>query len=341
MQQRSDDVRKRYLRATGDWSHKLKSMRTQIAIIMPVKNAAPWLEECLDSVLAQNFKDWELIAVDDHSNDSSTDILKAYSEKDTRVTWMSNAGNGIIDALQCALDHSTAPFITRMDADDIMPGDKLDTLWNLLEQREDTVVTGKVEYFSDREISEGYRSYEHWLNDRCEQQDHWKWAYRECVIASANWLTHRDNVVIQPDTYPEDYRLVLHWYQQGLGVKASNRITHRWREHPERTSRTSKHYAQEAFFKLKLEHFLRTARDLNRPLAIMGKNKKAKLCKQILSKNGADYTLIDMENLHQLSELDGPQVLVAVYPQDVILRDGIIQLMESFGLEAGVDWWWV
>lgn len=316
-------------------------MTPLVSIIMPVKNAAPWLKECLHSILNQDMEAWELIAVDDHSNDDSWRILEAFSERDPRIQCVKNTGSGIIDALHVALQLASAAYITRMDADDLMAPHKLQTFWELLQQQKDVVVTGKVEYFSQNEVSEGYRNYEHWLNERCDALDHWKWMYRECTIASANWMTHRDNVVLEPGVYPEDYHLVFHWYAKGLNVKASDGVTHHWREHPKRTSRHSKHYAQAAFFELKLDHFLHRERDSNRALAVMGKNKKAKLCTRFFKAQKTECTIIDMERLYLLSELDRPQVLIAVYPTEELMRQGIVQLMDSFGLEMGVDWWWV
>ena len=54
---------------------------SQISILMPVKNADQFLEECLNSIVQQSFSDWELIAIDDHSTDSSYEILGEYQKK--------------------------------------------------------------------------------------------------------------------------------------------------------------------------------------------------------------------------------------------------------------------
>ena len=56
-----------------------------ISILMPVKNTAPFLNECLDSIINQSETDFELIAIDDHSTDESHSILNEYSIKDKRV----------------------------------------------------------------------------------------------------------------------------------------------------------------------------------------------------------------------------------------------------------------
>lgn len=59
-------------------------MKPFFSIIVPVYNVAPYLHECLDSVIAQTFTDWECLCVDDGSTDDSGAILDEYAQKDPR-----------------------------------------------------------------------------------------------------------------------------------------------------------------------------------------------------------------------------------------------------------------
>lgn len=305
---------------------------------MPVKNAAPWLIDCLDSVLAQQFERWELIAVDDGSTDDSLAILQSYAEQHDRMFVFHNHGNGIIAALNTAMEHAQAPFISRMDADDVMPTDKLQLFYDRLSFGDCDVVTGLVQYFSSSPVSEGYRAYEQWLNERCQNGDHWQWVYRECVIASANWLCRREFVEIKEDVYPEDYELVFQWYRHGLRIGSVNDITHHWREHPSRTSRTSRHYQQRAFYELKTRHFLSMDRDPSRPLVVLGKNQKTKLLRSLLPQQlGVIY--LERENISALENIKNPQVLVAVFPTEKE-RKQLSQWLQGLGLTMGVSWWY-
>ena len=97
---------------------------------MPVYNAAHWLEACLESIINQTHTNFEVIAVDDFSTDNSLEILKKCSQQDDRIHYYQNSDKGIIPALQLALSKSTAELITRMDADDIMPPQKLEWLYD-------------------------------------------------------------------------------------------------------------------------------------------------------------------------------------------------------------------
>jgi glycosyltransferase involved in cell wall biosynthesis len=95
-----------------------------ISILTPFKNTEIYLAECIDSIINQSYSNWELIIIDDHSTDSSYELVENYAKNDERITLLKNNGTGIISALKLALEHSKGDFITRMDSDDIMPKQK-------------------------------------------------------------------------------------------------------------------------------------------------------------------------------------------------------------------------
>lgn len=160
-----------------------------ISVLMPVRNAGPYLSACVQSILDQSYTNWELIAVNDHSADDSAEILKEYALKDSRIKWFNNAGRGIIDGLRMAYAKSQGNILTRMDADDLMSADKLDCMHGLLKQvGQGHLVTAYVEYFSANELGEGYQKYAEWLNQLSEQGNNFQEIYKECVIPSlAGW----------------------------------------------------------------------------------------------------------------------------------------------------------
>ena len=98
------------------------------SIIIPVYNVAPYLRECLDSVLVQTFKDWEAICVDDGSTDGSEKILDEYAAKDSRFRVIHQANAGVSAARNKALEVVSGEWFLFLDGDDIFRIDALEVL---------------------------------------------------------------------------------------------------------------------------------------------------------------------------------------------------------------------
>lgn len=95
-------------------------MNTRFSIIIPVYNVVPYLRECLDSVLAQTFPDWEAICVDDGSTDGSGAILDEYAAKDGRFRVIHQKNAGVSAARNAALDVANGDYLVYVDADDLI-----------------------------------------------------------------------------------------------------------------------------------------------------------------------------------------------------------------------------
>jgi len=251
-----------------------------ISIIMPVYNAQAYLVECLESILKQKLMDWELCAVNDGSTDESLSILQDFAIRDNRVRVFDNPDKGLIEALRLGYRRSYGEFITRMDADDLMPPDKLETLLRNCVMYDKTVATAKVKYFSDVGISDGYRRYAEWLNSLVDQKNHWDHIYKECVIPSPCWMMRRKDFnaigAFDPDRYPEDYDLAFRMYAFGLKVFGEDDVLHLWRDHAQRSSRTDEHYSDNRFLDIKLHYFLSLEAKDDRPIALWGAGAKGK-----------------------------------------------------------------
>lgn len=96
------------------------------SIIIPVYNVAPYLRECLDSVLAQTLTDWEAICVDDGSTDGSGAILDEYAAKDKRFRVIHQKNAGVSAARNTALDTAKGEWLIFLDGDDILRADGLE-----------------------------------------------------------------------------------------------------------------------------------------------------------------------------------------------------------------------
>lgn len=321
---------------------------------MPVKNAGLYLTECLNSILEQEEPLWELIAVDDHSTDDSVAILKHFEQQDNRIKVLQQEEVGIIPALQNAYKEASGNFIHRMDADDIMPTNKLSALKAaLIESGPGTVCTAWVKYFAANGVSDGYFQYEQWLNQLCKENAHWKELYKECVIASPCWLLFRSDFercgAFNSPIYPEDYDLVFRFFKAGLSVKSVPQVLHLWRDHSERTSRNHEHYQQNAFFEIKLHYFINLHYDPKRPLVIWGAGKKGKIMARLLqekkvpfqwvsnnpNKNGKEIYNQLMASFESIATQNNPQIIITVAQRDA--KSEIIRFLDGLSLKEGYD----
>lgn len=91
-----------------------------ISIVIPVYNAEKYLRACLDSMLAQTYKNWEAICVNDGSSDNSAQILEEYAAKDARFHIINQPNSGVSTARNTGMRQTTGKYIYFMDADDIV-----------------------------------------------------------------------------------------------------------------------------------------------------------------------------------------------------------------------------
>ena len=100
-----------------------------ISIIIPVYNVENYLRSCLDSVLSQTYKDFEVLMVNDGSTDSSGTICQEFAERDSRFHYFEKENGGLSDARNYGLDRAKGHYITFLDSDDFLFEDLLEKLY--------------------------------------------------------------------------------------------------------------------------------------------------------------------------------------------------------------------
>ncbi|SEQ02339.1 Glycosyltransferase involved in cell wall bisynthesis [Lachnospiraceae bacterium RM5] len=101
-----------------------------ISIIVPVYNLEKYLENTLNHILAQTYKDIEILAIDDGSKDNSGKILDEYAKKDERLKVFHIPNGGAAKARNVGLDNMTGEYVTFIDGDDIVSDDYIERLYN-------------------------------------------------------------------------------------------------------------------------------------------------------------------------------------------------------------------
>lgn len=108
---------------------------------MPVYNSEKYLSEMLDSILAQAFEDFELIAINDGSKDNSLAILNDYAKRNSRIVAIDKENTGVSDTRNLGLRTANGDYICCVDSDDYLSPDYLNTLYHIaIEKQADMVV---------------------------------------------------------------------------------------------------------------------------------------------------------------------------------------------------------
>src|SRR5258705_10086765 len=116
-----------------------------ISVVMPVRNALPFLNESIRSILEQTLTDFEFVVLDDASTDGSAELLREWSRRDRRIhLYESKQQLGLSGSSNAVVLKARAPIVARMDADDIAHPERLRRQWSIIEGRPDVAVIGTL-----------------------------------------------------------------------------------------------------------------------------------------------------------------------------------------------------
>lgn len=232
-----------------------------VSVLLPAYNAAPTLAEALSSVQDQEMADWELVAVDDGSEDDTGARLEAAAAADPRIRVLRLPHQGLVAALSAGLAICRAPLVARMDADDRMHPARLRRQVALLETHPAVDLVGSlVECFPKEQIQEGMARYQEWLNSLVSHSEIIRDIFVESPFAHPSVTFRKDSVLrvggYQERGWAEDYDLWLRLYLAGACFAKAPHALHYWRDRPERLTRTAEAYSLRNFRRLKI-HYLR------------------------------------------------------------------------------------
>lgn len=132
--------------------------QVKVSIIMGVYNCEKTLDRCIDSILKQTYKNWELIMCDDCSKDNTLKLATEYSNKYENIKVIKNNENsGLAFSLNQCLSVATGKYIARMDADDISLPQRVETQVKFLEENEQYQVVGSSVILFDENGDKGLR----------------------------------------------------------------------------------------------------------------------------------------------------------------------------------------
>jgi glycosyltransferase involved in cell wall biosynthesis len=313
---------------------------------MPFRNAAATLPECIASIEAQTLRAFEVIAIDDGSEDASAQLVKSAGFR-----LLQPGRVGLVAALNIGLAAARSDVIARMDADDVMHPERLAAQLEWIERGFD-LVASQVELFPDDEVKDGYREYIRWQNAVLTPEQIDANLYVESPFAHPSVMM-RKGFVYAEGPFPEDYELWLRMHARGKKMIKVPRVLLRWRESALRASRTDPRYAREAFDLLRARFLANDPRiRYASELVIWGAGPVARRRVRMLGREGIRPSAwIDVDPLkigrmfsgvpvHAKEWLEDrdPKPLVLIYVTNHFARDRVIDYLEQRGYRPGIHY---
>lgn len=328
-----------------------------VSVVIPFKNAASTLPECLDSIQRQTLRDFEALFLDDGSVDASARIIWERSRRDGRIRLLEPGRVGLVKALNIGISQSRAPLIARMDADDLMHSDRLLQQHQFLHCHPDIALVGcRVKFFSRDAVRAGYREYVRWQNRCVDPGEIAANLYVESPLAHPSVMV-RSSVLVEAGGYaegpfPEDYDLWLRLHQAGHRMAKLPEVLLSWRDLPSRTSRVDPRYSKEAFDRLRARYLARDARLLTaRKIVVWGGGRPTRSRVRLLLQQGVRANAWVDVNPRRIGKtiwglpVHGPEWLdrterpfVLVYVTNHGARDEISRALDGWGYRCGADY---
>ena len=130
-----------------------------LSIIVPIYKVEEFLEECINSILIQEFKDYELILVDDGSPDNCGEICDDYATKDSRIKVIHKTNGGLSSARNAGIDIAQSSYLSFIDSDDFISSDYyLGNMQYLLSHQEVDMLVAQVCHYDKVNNKTGYNS---------------------------------------------------------------------------------------------------------------------------------------------------------------------------------------
>lgn len=138
----------------------------KISIIIPCYNVEKYIKECLDSILMQELKEFEIICINDGSTDNTLEILNSYKEKYSNIKIINQSNKGLSTARNVGMKYAEGKYIYFVDADDFLSNDKaLSLIYNEVEKNKLDVLFFSFENFTDdEEMKKKFKK--HFLNKK-------------------------------------------------------------------------------------------------------------------------------------------------------------------------------
>jgi len=280
----------------------------RVSVLMAVHNEGEYLGATLTSLKRQTLTDWELVVVDDGSDDATSAILADAARHDPRVRVFSPGRIGLVAALNLGLEHCRAPLLARMDGDDICHPRRLESQCAAMQEHPALdLLASRIRHFPRPCLTDGMRAYEDWLNSHLEHEEIQRDIFVESPFANPSVMLRSDRLRTLGGYidfgWPEDYDLWLRYAASGARFARLPETLLFWRDHPERLTRTSPAFTLQAFRDCRAHYLRRGYLAGHNAVTLWGAGLEGKAWRKTLAKLGigvARWIEIDRNKIGQI-----------------------------------------
>ena len=264
---------------------------TSVSVVMPVYNAAPFVAETIEAVLAQTYEAFEFVIHDDGSTDDTPAILARYAARDSRIVVQSAENRGVDAAANAAIKRASGDLLVRIDGDDLCRPNRIEALVDLANAHPEVdVFASRVRYFPREHVGPGMERYEAWINGLLTHEEIMADRFVEYPLPHPSTAVRRGafervgGFVGGP--IPEDYDWFLRACAEGLRFLKHPDVLLDWREGAHRTTKSDGRYTLDAFFRLKFMHLLPILQTQGRAVVVVGAGRDGKRWARALAGTG-------------------------------------------------------
>lgn len=228
-------------------------MEPLISVIIPIYKVEIYLKQCIDSILAQTYKNLEIILVNDGSPDRCGIICDEYAQQDSRIVVIHKKNGGLSDARNAGLRICNGEYIVFVDSDDWMELDGIETLYRLAAENSADLVIGGVEKIDDQTKRVIWTTNKRELNNTFFQNR--QEAIKDVMLnGCASWArlykksVHK-NVFFPVGEINEDEAIVLTLYENCKIIVKTNQIVYKYRNRSESITSASWHKQKMDWYK--------------------------------------------------------------------------------------------
>jgi len=223
-----------------------------ISVVMSVYNAEKYLDEAIQSILTQTYKDFEFIIINDGSTDKSLKIIEKYKNQDERILLISRENKGLIASLNEGIEKARGEYIARMDADDISLPSRFEEQIEYMRNENLDICGTSIQLFNENKL------YKIWNYPRNNNDIKFILMFMS-AFAHPTVIIKRDifnNIKYEDYKHAEDYKLWCDIAAYGYRMGNVDKVLLKYRYHDEQVSKKNNIEQRNKTFKIS-EYYLK------------------------------------------------------------------------------------